>query len=219
MPATPLSPIAVLISGRGTNLQSIIDATVSGRLEAKIAVVISNRADAPGLLRAREAGIEALHVDPRRYTDRDAYDRALVELLCEQKVVLVCLAGFMRLVGPPLLDAFPNRILNIHPSLLPAFRGVDAQRQALEHGVGISGATVHLVTPDLDDGPIVLQAAVPVHDDDTVDTLSARILVEEHRIYPEAIRLVLDGKWSLEGRRFVLNRGPSPIVAFDVEKR
>lgn len=219
MPATPLSPIAVLISGRGTNLQSIIDATVSGRLEAKIAVVISNRADAPGLLRAREAGIEALHVDPRRYSDRDAYDRALVELLCEQKVVLVCLAGFMRLVGPPLLDAFPNRILNIHPSLLPAFRGVDAQRQALEHGVGISGATVHLVTPDLDDGPIVLQAAVPVHDDDTVDTLSARILVEEHRIYPEAIRLVLDGKWSLEGRRFVLNRGPSPIVAFDVEKR
>jgi len=219
VPATPLSPIAVLISGRGTNLQSIIDATVSGRLEAKIAVVISNRADAPGLLRAREAGIEALHVDPRRYSDRDAYDRALVELLCEQKVVLVCLAGFMRLVGPPLLDAFPNRILNIHPSLLPAFRGVDAQRQALEHGVGISGATVHLVTPDLDDGPIVLQAAVPVHDDDTVDTLSARILVEEHRIYPEAIRLVLDGKWSLEGRRFVLNRGPSPIVAFDVEKR
>jgi len=219
VPATPLSPIAVLISGRGTNLQSIIDATVSGRLEAKIAVVISNRADAPGLLRAREAGIEALHVDPRRYSDRDAYDRALVELLCEQKVVLVCLAGFMRLVGPPLLDAFPNRILNIHPSLLPAFRGVDAQRQALEHGVGISGATVHLVTPDLDDGPIVLQAAVPVHDDDTVDTLSARILVEEHRIYPEAIRLVLDGKWSLEGRRFVLNRGPSPIVALDVEKR
>ena len=219
MPATPLSPIAVLISGRGTNLQSIIDATVSGRLEAKIAVVISNRADAPGLLRAREAGIEALHVDPRRYSDRDAYDRALVELLCERKVVLVCLAGFMRLVGPPLVDAFPNRILNIHPSLLPAFRGVDAQRQALEHGVGISGATVHLVTPDLDDGPIVLQAAVPVHDDDTVDTLSARILVEEHRIYPEAIRLVLDGKWSLEGRRFVLNRGPSPIVAFDVEKR
>jgi phosphoribosylglycinamide formyltransferase-1 len=219
VPATPLSPIAVLISGRGTNLQSIIDATISGRLEAKIAVVISNRADAPGLLRAREAGIEALHADPRRDSDRDAYDRALVELLGERKVVLVCLAGFMRLVGPPLLDAFPNRILNIHPSLLPAFRGVDAQRQALEHGVGISGATVHLVTPDLDDGPIVLQAAVPVHDDDTVDTLSARILVEEHRIYPEAIRLVLDGKWSLEGRRFVLNRGPSPIVAFDVEKR
>jgi phosphoribosylglycinamide formyltransferase-1 len=219
VPATPLPPIAVLISGRGTNLQSIIDATVSGRLAAKIAVVISNRADAPGLLRAREAGIEALHVDPRRYSDRDAYDRALVELLCERKVVLVCLAGFMRLVGPPLLDAFPNRILNIHPSLLPAFRGVDAQRQALEHGVGISGATVHLVTRDLDDGPIVLQAAVPVHDDDTVDTLSARILVEEHRIYPEAIRLVLEGKWSLEGRRFVLKRGPSPIVAFDVEKR
>ena len=219
MPATPLSPIAVLISGRGTNLQSIIDATTSGRLDAKIAVVISNRADAPGLLRAREAGLEALHVDPRRYGDRDAYDRALVELLRERKVGLVCLAGFMRLVGPPLLDAFPNRILNIHPSLLPAFRGVDAQRLALEHGVRLTGATVHLVTRDLDDGPIVLQAAVPVHDDDTVDTLSARILVEEHRIYPEAIRLVLEGKWSLDGRRFVLHRGPSPIVAFDAEKR
>src|SRR5262249_37908682 len=149
-PTRPPS-VAVLISGRGSNLQSIIDATVHGRLEAKIAVVISNRSDAPGLLRAREAGIEALHVDPGRYGDRDACDRALVELLRERKTVLVCLAGFMRLVGPPLLDAFPNRILNIHPSLLPAFRGVDAQRQALEHGVRITGATVHLVTRDLDD--------------------------------------------------------------------
>jgi phosphoribosylglycinamide formyltransferase-1 len=210
--------IAVLISGRGSNLQSIIDAIASGKLDATIAVVISNRADAPGLARAREAAIEALHLDPRRYQDRDAYDRAIVDQLRARRVGLVCLAGFMRLVGPPLLDAFPHRILNIHPSLLPAFRGVNAQRQALEHGVRITGATVHLVTPDLDDGPIVLQAAVPVHEDDTVETLSARILVEEHRIYPEAIRLVLEGKWSLDGRRFVSGAEPASIVAFDADK-
>ena len=193
----------MLISGRGSNLQSIIDAVAGGRLTATIAVVISNRADAPGLLRAREAGIEALHLNPRGYADRDAYDRAIVDALTARRVDLMCLAGFMRLVGPPLLDAFPNRILNIHPSLLPAFPGVEAQRQALEHGVRVTGATVHLVNGDLDAGPIVLQAAVPVLDDDTVDTLSARILVEEHRLYPEAIALVLAGGWSVEGRRFV----------------
>lgn len=195
--------IAVLISGRGSNLQSILDATANGRLHATVALVISNRPGAPGLLRAREAGTEAVCVEPRGYSDRDAYDRAIVTLLRSHAIDLVCLAGFMRLVGPPLLDAFPNRILNIHPSLLPSFPGLDAQRQALSHGVRITGATVHLVTGELDGGPIVCQAAVPVLGDDTVDTLSARILVEEHRIYPEAIACVLEGGWTIEGRRFV----------------
>jgi phosphoribosylglycinamide formyltransferase 1 len=196
--------LGILISGRGSNLQSIIDAVRDRRLDATIAAVISNRADAAGLTRARDAGIEAVFLNPREYAKRDAYDRALADLLRARGVGLVCLAGFMRLVGAPLLDAFPNHILNIHPSLLPAFRGLDAQRQALEHGVKIAGATVHLVTSDLDDGPIVLQAAVPVREDDTVESLSARILVEEHRIYPEAIGMVLDGRWTIEGRRFVL---------------
>jgi len=198
--------LGVLISGRGSNLQSIIDATRDGRLDATVAIVISSRADAPGLARAREAGIEAQYLSPREFADRDAYDRAIVDLLRARRVDLVCLAGFMRLVGPPLLDAFPNQILNIHPSLLPAFPGLDAQRQALEHGVRVTGATVHLVTSDLDAGPIVVQAAVPVHDDDTVDALSARILAEEHRLYPEAIRRVLSGEWRVEGRRFLHRR-------------
>jgi phosphoribosylglycinamide formyltransferase-1 len=198
--------IAILISGRGSNLQSIIDAIASGRLEATIAVVISNRSDAPGLVRARAAGIEALCLDPRDHPSRDLYDRAIADVLRARDVDLICLAGFMRFVGHPLLEAFPNRILNIHPSLLPAFAGLDAQRQAYEHGVRMTGATVHLVTSELDGGPIVLQAAVPVLDDDTVDTLSARILIEEHRIYPEAIGIVLDGGWSIAGRRFVLSR-------------
>jgi phosphoribosylglycinamide formyltransferase-1 len=201
--------LAVLISGRGSNLQSIIDAIHDGRLDATIAVVISNRAEALGLARARAAGIEGLTLSPASYTSRDAYDRAITEEL-RRDVDLVCLAGFMRVVGTPLIDAFRNRIVNIHPSLLPAFPGLGAQRQALEHGVRITGATVHLVTPELDGGPIVLQAAVPVLADDTVDSLSARILREEHRIYPEAIGLVLDGGWAIEGRRFVTRGGSVP---------
>ena len=195
--------LGVLISGRGSNLQSIIDVIAAGELAASIAVVISNRADAPGLQRARDAGIEALSLSPREFADRDAYDRALAELLRARRVVLVCLAGFMRLVGQPLLDAFPNRILNIHPSLLPAFPGLEAQRQALEYGAQVTGATVHLVTSELDGGPIVTQAAVPVLPNDTVDTLSARVLVQEHRIYPEAIKIVLGGGWQVAGRRFL----------------
>jgi len=195
--------IGVLISGRGSNLQSIIDAIASGRLDATISVVVSNRAEAQGLQRARDAGIEAVYLSPRGYPDRDAYDRALAECLLARGVDLVCLAGFMRLVGQPLLDRFPKRILNIHPSLLPSFPGLDAQRQALEHGVRVTGATVHLVNAELDAGPIVLQAAVPVLDDDSVETLSARILVEEHRLYPEAIGMILDGGWSIVGRRLV----------------
>jgi len=195
--------IGVLVSGRGSNLQSIIDAVASGDLDASVAVVIANRADARGLQRARAAGIEALHLNPRDYPDRDAYDRAIAQALTERGVALVCLAGFMRLIGQPLLDSFPQRILNVHPSLLPAFPGLDAQRQALEHGVRITGATVHLVTSELDGGPIVLQAAVPVLPDDTVDTLSARVLIEEHMIYVEAIRTLLVGGWRVLGRRFV----------------
>lgn len=196
--------IGVLISGRGSNLQALIDAVAGGQLSVDIAVVISNRAQAAGLARARAAGIEALVLDHRAYANRDDYDRALATELHARGVSLVCLAGFMRLIGPPLLEAFPDAILNVHPSLLPAFPGVDAQQQALEHGVKISGATVHLVTGELDGGPIVMQAAVPVLDDDTAETLAARILVEEHRIYPLAVRTVLDGNWHLGGRRFVV---------------
>jgi phosphoribosylglycinamide formyltransferase-1 len=196
--------LGVLISGRGSNLQSIIDAIARGDLRATIAVVVANRPDAAGLLRAGEAGIPAVCLVPGAYRSRQDYDSAIADLLGEHQVDFVCLAGFMRLVGPALLEAFPNRILNIHPSLLPSFPGLDAQRQALEHGVKVSGATVHLVTADLDGGPIVIQAAVPVMPGDTADTLSARILVEEHKIYPRAIGLVLDGGWRLDGRRFII---------------
>jgi phosphoribosylglycinamide formyltransferase-1 len=195
--------IGVLVSGRGSNLQAMIEAIDVGRLKATVAVVISDRSAAAGLARARDAGIEAVHLSPREYDSREGYDAALAGGLAARGVELVCLAGFMRLIGPPLLEAFPERILNIHPSLLPAFPGLNAQRQALEHGVRISGATVHLVTSELDGGPIVLQAAVPVLDDDTVETLSARILIEEHRLYPDAIARVLDGGWRIVGRRFV----------------
>ena len=195
--------LGVLISGRGSNLQSIIDATQTGRLDATVAVVVSDRSDAQGLQRARDAGIDAVHLNPRDFSSRLEYDKALAALLLERRVALVCLAGFMRLVGRPLLDAFPDRILNIHPSLLPSFPGLEAQRQALEHGVRVTGVTVHLVNAILDGGPIVLQAAVPVLEEDTVDALAARVLIEEHRLYPAAIQRVLDGGWSIVGRRFV----------------
>jgi phosphoribosylglycinamide formyltransferase 1 len=194
--------IGILISGRGSNMQALIDAVADGRLDARIALVISNRADAGGLRRAQAAGIDTLVLDHRASGSRDEYDAALARALLARGVRLVCLAGFMRLIGAPLLNAFPNAILNVHPSLLPAFPGIDAQAQALAHGVRISGATVHLVTGELDGGPIVMQAPVPVLDDDTPDTLAARILVEEHRIYPEAARIILEGGWTLDGRRF-----------------
>ncbi len=199
--------IGVLISGRGSNLQAIIDRIADGRLDATIAIVISNRADAAGLARAARAGIETLHVDHKGYGSREAFDRALVAELRQRDVALVCLAGFMRLLSAEFVDAFPNRILNIHPSLLPAFPGLDGQAQAWEHGVKVSGATVHIVTPELDAGPIVCQAVVPVDGGDTAAALAARILVEEHRIYPEAIGIMLDGGWRIEGRRFIAGRG------------
>ena len=195
--------LGVLISGRGSNLQALIDAIAERRLDASIALVISNRADAAGLERARAAGIEAICVPHRAFATRDDYDRALVKELRARDVGLVCLAGFMRLVGAPLIEAFPNGILNIHPSLLPAFPGLDAQTQAIEHGVKVSGATVHLVTAELDGGPIVVQRAVPVMPGDTAETLAARILEQEHRAYPEAVQMVLDGGWRVEGRRLV----------------
>lgn len=202
-----LRRIGVLISGRGSNLQALIDAAEAGTLDAQIAVVISNRADAPGLDRARAAGLETLVRDHRGAASRDEYDAELARALGDRDISLVCLAGFMRLIGAPLLDAFPHAILNVHPSLLPAFPGVDAQRQALDHGVKISGATVHLVTGELDGGPIVLQSTVPVRDDDTVELLSARILIEEHRIYPEAVNIILGLKWRVDGRRFRIHGG------------
>jgi phosphoribosylglycinamide formyltransferase 1 len=202
--ATPdRSRLGVLISGRGSNLQALIHATGDGRLDAEIVVVISNRAQATGLDRARDAGIETLVLDHNAFPSREAYDRRVAEELQARKVRLVCLAGFMRLIGAPLLDAFPNAILNIHPSLLPAFPGVDAQRQAFEYGVKITGVTVHLVTKELDAGPVIVQSLVAVRDEDTPETLAARILVEEHRLYPEAVRIVLSDQWRLDGRRFV----------------
>jgi phosphoribosylglycinamide formyltransferase-1 len=198
--------LGVLISGRGSNLQAIIDAIAAGRLDATIAVVVSNRPDAQGLERARRADIETLVVDHRdraRFPTRETFDAAVAGELRARGVELVCLAGFMRLLSPVFVAAFPNAILNIHPSLLPAFPGLDAQRQAWTHGVKVSGATVHLVTTDLDAGPIVLQAPVAVLDGDTPETLAARILTVEHQLYPEAIRHVLASRWHLDGRRFV----------------
>ena len=198
--------LGVLISGRGSNLQALIDAIEDGRLDAEIAIVISNNDEAAGLERARRAGIPAMTISHRGWPSRADYDAALARELQSRGVGLVCLAGFMRLIGAPLLDAFPNRIINIHPSLLPAFPGVDAQRQAFEHGVRVTGVTVHLVNADLDAGPIILQRTVDVRDDDTAETLAARILVEEHRAYPEAVQLMLDGGWTIDGRRFVRSR-------------
>jgi phosphoribosylglycinamide formyltransferase-1 len=195
--------LGVLLSGRGSNLQAIIDAIAEQRLDATIAVVISNQENAGGLERARRVGIETLTLSHRGWPSRDDYDRALVSELRKRNVALVCLAGFMRKVGAPLIDAFPNAVLNIHPSLLPSFPGLHAQQEALDHGVKTSGVTVHFVTADLDAGPIIVQRTVPVRDDDTKETLAARILVEEHRAYPEAIALVLDGGWRIDGRRVV----------------
>jgi phosphoribosylglycinamide formyltransferase-1 len=195
--------LGVLISGRGSNLQAIIDAIAENRLDATIAIVISNQENAGGLDRARRAGIETLTISHRGWPARDDYDRALVAELRKRDVRLVCLAGFMRKVGATLVEAFPNAVLNIHPSLLPSFPGLHAQQQALNHGVRASGVTVHFVTADLDNGPIIVQRVVPVLDDDTEETLAARILIEEHRAYAEAIALVLDGGWKIEGRRVV----------------
>ena len=184
--------LGVLISGRGSNLKAIIDAIADGRLDAEIAVVISNQADAPGLTHAREAGIAIAVLSHRAYASREDYDRALVQELRDRGVGLVCLAGFMRLLSPVFIDAFPDRILNIHPSLLPKYRGLHPQQQAIDDGAAVSGATVHFVNKDLDAGPIVFQETVPVLMGDTAETLAERILTLEHRLYPAAIGRVLD---------------------------
>jgi len=194
--------IGILISGRGSNMEAIADNIAAGTVDASIAVVISNRPEAQGLETARLRGLNAECI-PSKGLDREIYDRMLVDELRRHGVELVCLAGFMRLLSAWFIRQFPNRILNIHPSLLPAFPGLDAQRQALEHGVRITGCTVHFVDEELDAGPIVIQAAAPVLDEDTVTTLSARILTEEHRIYSEAIRIAIGGKYRIEGRRVI----------------
>lgn len=195
--------LGVLVSGRGSNLQALIDAIGRGELDATIAVVISNVPGAGALERAAAAGIETLVMPHRDWSSREAYDAALGQALVDRGVRLVCLAGFMRRLSARFLEVFPGPVLNVHPSLLPSFPGLDAPGQALAHGVKVAGCTVHLVTPELDAGPIVLQAAVPVEPRDTTESLAARILVEEHRLFPRAVARVLDGGWRLEGRRFV----------------
>jgi phosphoribosylglycinamide formyltransferase-1 len=194
--------LGILLSGRGSNFEAIADQVAAGRVAAEIAVVISNRPDAPGLEAACRRGLRAVSV-PSKGMDREAYDGLLVRELKANDVDFVCLAGFMRLLSASFVRAFPQRILNIHPSLLPAFPGLDAQKQALEHGVKITGCTVHLVDEFLDAGPIILQAAVPVLNDDTVESLSTRILAEEHQIYSEAIRMVVGECFRIEGRRVI----------------
>jgi phosphoribosylglycinamide formyltransferase 1 len=195
--------IGVLLSGRGSNFVALAESVAAGRIpDAEIAIVVSNRESAPGIEKAKERGI-ATQVIPSKGLEREAYDRQVGAVLNERNVDLICLAGYMRLLSPYFVSAFPNRILNIHPSLLPSFPGLESQRQALEYGVKFAGCTVHFVDENLDAGPIVLQAAIPVRDEDTEATLSERILSEEHRIYSEAVKIVLDGKYKITGRRVV----------------
>ena len=198
--------LGVLLSGRGSNFEALADSITGGRIpNAEIAIVISNREGAPGLDRAKSRNIPTRAI-PSKGLEREAYDRQVVAVLQENKVDLVCLAGYMRLLSPYFVAAFPNAILNIHPSLLPSFPGLESQRQALEYGVKFAGCTVHFVDENLDAGPIVLQAVLPVNDDDTEETLSARTLQEEHRIYSEAVRIVLEGRFKIEGRRVIQSR-------------
>jgi phosphoribosylglycinamide formyltransferase-1 len=196
--------VGVLASGRGSNLQAILDACAGPGFPARVVVVLSDRERAPALDRARAAGVEALFVNPKDFADRDAYDRALVRELGAREVGLVCHAGFMRILSPAYVRAFAGRALNVHPSLLPAFPGLHAPRQALDHGVKVSGATVHFLDEGVDTGPIVLQSSVPVQPNDTEETLAARILVEEHRLYPQAVRLFAEGRLRIAGRRVIV---------------
>jgi phosphoribosylglycinamide formyltransferase-1 len=196
--------IGVLLSGRGSNFEALADSVAAGRIpDAEIAIVISNRENALGIEKARARGIPA-QVIPSRGLEREPYDKLVIAALEDKKVDLICLAGYMRLLSPAFVAAYRGRILNIHPSLLPAFPGLESQRQAIEHGAKFSGCTVHFVDENLDAGPIILQAAVPIRDDDTPETLSERVLKEEHRIYTEAVRIVLEGRYRMEGRRVLL---------------
>ncbi|HBY03918.1 MAG TPA: phosphoribosylglycinamide formyltransferase [Desulfotomaculum sp.] len=196
--------IGVLVSGRGSNLQAIMGACDEGKIPARVVVVISDVGDALALERARSKGIDAVHVDYQGFSGKTEYEQVVAGVLKDHHVELVCLAGYMRIVGRGLLDAFPNRIINIHPALLPSFPGLDAQRQAFEYGVRFSGCTVHFIDERVDSGPIILQAVVPVQQSDTPEILAQRILAEEHRIYPEAIGLFAGGKLKIEGRKVVL---------------
>jgi phosphoribosylglycinamide formyltransferase-1 len=197
--------IAVLISGSGTNLQSIIDAVEGKRLDAKIEIVLSNKADAFGLERAKKHGVPTVVLDHKSYSSREAYDQAVVELLLKREVELVVLAGFMRLLSPVFIKAFSNRIMNIHPALLPSFPGLQVQKKAVEHGVRFAGCTVHFVNEECDEGPIIIQAVVPVFADDTEATLAARILKQEHRIYPQAIQLYAENRLRVVGRKVLVD--------------
>lgn len=193
--------IAVFLSGRGSNFRAIHDAILEGRINADIVLVFSNRAEAPGLAIARERGLETFVLNPKLYPNREDYDREILKELLKREIDLICLAGYMRILTPVLCQAYRYHIMNIHPALLPSFPGLNAQRQALEWGVKYSGATVHFVTEEVDMGPIILQAVVPVYQDDTEESLAERILKEEHRIYPEAVRLYFEGKLEVRGRR------------------
>ena len=197
--------LGILLSGRGSNFEAIANNVAQGKIPAKISVVISNRENVAGLLRAREMGLNTRYI-PSQGKDRETYDHEVVAALQEAQVDLVCLAGFMRVLSPYFVRAFPRKILNIHPALLPAFPGLDAQKQALEYGVKFTGCTVHIVDEGVDTGPIVCQAVVPVFDTDTVESLSARILKEEHRIYSEAVNLLLQDKVRIDGRRVVMKK-------------
>jgi phosphoribosylglycinamide formyltransferase-1 len=201
--------VAVLASGRGSNLQAIIHAIEAGQIQAKIVAVISNKKDAVALERARKHGLKDLFVDPKPFAgrpdSREAYDRALLEILQQHEVELVLLAGYMKIVTTVLVDAYANRIMNIHPSLLPSFPGLDVQKKAIDWGCKLAGCTVHFVTEGVDEGPIIIQAAVPILDDDTPETLATRILVQEHKIYPRAVQLFAEGRLRVNGRRVLID--------------
>lgn len=214
--ATSKLRLGVLASGRGSNLQAILDAIQSGTVQACVAVVISNKKEAQALERARTHGVPDVFLDPKSYADmvdkREAYDRAVLDILRKHDVDLVLLAGYMKIVTAVLIEAYRNRIMNIHPSLLPSFPGLDAQKQTLDWGAKVAGCTVHFVTEGVDEGPIILQAAVPVLEGDSPETLAARILVEEHAIYPRAVQLYADGRLLVEGRRVRIADGPAGCV-------
>lgn len=198
--------LAVLVSGRGSNLQAIIDHIEKNELPAEIALVISNVKDAYALERARQHGIDNIFLDPKSYSDRNHYEQALIERIQSKSVRLICLAGFMRILGKTFIEAFSGRIINIHPSLLPAFPGLNVQKRALEHGVRFSGCTVHYVNEEVDGGAIIQQAVVPIHDDDDEVSLTERILEQEHIIYSEAIRLIIEDRLTISGRRVLYNK-------------
>lgn len=193
--------IGILVSGRGTNLQAIIDAIENGELKARIAVVLSNKKEAPALARAQKKGIEAVSLDPKQFAGKKEFDRALAKELEDREIDLVCLAGYMRILGPEFIRKFEGKIINIHPSLLPAFPGLDVQQKAIDYGVKFSGCTVHFVNEEVDGGPIILQAVVPIHESDDAETLAKRILIQEHLIYPRAIQMIVENRLHIENRK------------------